>query len=48
MTPLKTPCASFMNEMANLAERLGADTNDMREAPSRTLMEALWQSGAIV
>lgn len=24
------------------------NTNDMREAPSRTLMEALWQSGAIV
>ena len=24
------------------------NTDDMREAPSRTLMEALWQSGAIV
>ncbi len=24
------------------------NTDDMREAPSRTLMQALWQSGAIV
>jgi UDPglucose 6-dehydrogenase len=74
---------SFMNEIANLAERMGADiekvrlgigsdprigysfiypgagyggscfpfkpnTDDMREAPARDLMEALWAAGAKV
>jgi len=54
MTPLKTPCASFMNELAKLGGKTFAlfglafkpNTNNMREAPSRVVMERLWAKGA--
>jgi len=55
-TTLYSKLAAYLGGEAQLSGKTIAvwglafkpNTDDMREAPSRTLMEALWQSGAIV